>query len=142
MAAVADIVIASPRASFSLPETLFGLIPGVIFPYLAERIGVGRARSMALMGDRLEAARAAEWGLVDIVSDDIREAESLLGRRLLRQDGAAQGEFKRLLATHIIGSESYREAAVAAFSGLLSNGSAQARIARFAEGRKPWEDIP
>ena len=74
LAAVADLVLASPEASFALPEAIMGLIPAVVFPYLARRIGIPRARLMALGLRPLTADMALQWGLVDEVAADLELA--------------------------------------------------------------------
>jgi hypothetical protein len=69
MAAYAGRVIATQDAFFALPEVQMGLVPGaggsVSVP---RRIGRWRAAWMMLTGDRLPAATALRWGLVDEVT--------------------------------------------------------------------------
>jgi len=66
MAAYALRVVAAPDAFFALPEVGMGLVPGaggsVSVP---RRIGRWRAAWLMLTGDRLPAATALRWGLVD-----------------------------------------------------------------------------
>ena len=68
MAAYAGRVVAAPDAFFALPEVRMGLVPGaggsVSVP---RRIGRWRAAWLMLTGDRLPAATALRWGLVDEV---------------------------------------------------------------------------
>ena len=71
IAAAADVVIASTRAAFGLPEALFGLVPGVVMPILLERMTPQKARWLALTGHTRSASEAQQLGLVDlVVSDD------------------------------------------------------------------------
>lgn len=74
-----DIVVASTRASFGLPETSIGLIPGWRGTVaLAESIGTRRAKHAILTGERISAARAEEWGLVaSLVADGEADAAAL-----------------------------------------------------------------
>jgi Enoyl-CoA hydratase/isomerase len=69
MAAYAGRVIAAEDAFFALPEVQLGLVPGaggsVSVP---RRVGRWRAAWMMLTGDRLPAATALRWGLVDEVA--------------------------------------------------------------------------
>ena len=69
MAAYAGRVVAAEDAFFALPEVRMGLVPGaggsVSVP---RRIGRWRAAWMMLTGDRLPAATALRWGLVDEVT--------------------------------------------------------------------------
>lgn len=70
MTAFAGHVLATPQAYFALPEVGFGLVPGaggtVSIP---RRIGPHRAALLGLSGQRIDAALALEWGLVDEISD-------------------------------------------------------------------------
>ncbi len=43
LAAACDIVVATPAASFAMPEVRLGIIPAVISPYVADAIGAGNA---------------------------------------------------------------------------------------------------
>lgn len=63
-----DVVVAGQDARFLFPFTRLGLIPdGGLLHSLAQRVGVGRARSILLHADTLDAGRALDWGLVDHV---------------------------------------------------------------------------
>lgn len=61
---VADVVIASPTALFSLSETTLGLIPAQIGPFVVRRIGLFNARRLALTGARFGVDEALRVGLV------------------------------------------------------------------------------
>ena len=67
--AFAGRVIAAPSTTISLPELSLGLIPGaggtVSLPGASGGI---RTTRLALTGERLDAATALEWGLVDAIS--------------------------------------------------------------------------
>ncbi|MCU0274590.1 MAG: enoyl-CoA hydratase/isomerase family protein [Acidimicrobiales bacterium] len=59
-------VVAAPDAVFSLPEVAMGLVPGAGGTVsVARRIGRHRAARLMLTGDRIDAATALAWGLVD-----------------------------------------------------------------------------
>lgn len=74
-----DIRVASETAQFSLPEIDHGIITdgggSVITAALA---GPSRAKYMLMTGDRIDAAQALQWGLVDFLVAD----EALDGRAL------------------------------------------------------------
>ena len=69
LAAYAGRLTAAPDAFFALPEVGMGLVPGaggsVSVP---RRIGRWRSAWLALTGDRLPAATALRWGLVDEIT--------------------------------------------------------------------------
>lgn len=65
----ADLIIASETARFALPEVKVGVFPALGgTTRLAQRIGVGRAREMLLLGDEIDAETALSWGLVTRVT--------------------------------------------------------------------------
>jgi 2-(1,2-epoxy-1,2-dihydrophenyl)acetyl-CoA isomerase len=60
-----DLVIASQKASFLQAFVNIGLVPdtgGTLF--LPEKVGVARALGLAMLGEKLSAEQAAEWGLI------------------------------------------------------------------------------
>lgn len=68
MACVSDIAIAAPDCQFGLPETGLGIIPAQIAPFVVQRIGLTRARKLALTGARFNGEQALTLGLVhDVV---------------------------------------------------------------------------
>jgi 2-(1,2-epoxy-1,2-dihydrophenyl)acetyl-CoA isomerase len=77
-----------------------GLIPdGGSTAFLPARAGFARAAEMALLGERVEASRALEWGLVNrVVTDDSLVAEArALTERLAAGPTVAYANAKRLL---------------------------------------------
>lgn len=68
VALAADIRLASDKASFILAFSRVGLIPDSGTNWLLPRIiGYGRAYELAITADRLTAAKALEWGVVNRV---------------------------------------------------------------------------
>lgn len=90
-----DLVVASPRATFSLPELRFGLVPAVILPALQGRLRLQQIRRLALTGEALPCETAQAWGLVDVIADDPRTAAAGLVRKLLRARPQAVATLKR-----------------------------------------------
>lgn len=64
LVAACDIVIAADDAVFSISETRWGLMAGIILPQLADAIGVRQVRRYALTGERFDAHEARRIGLV------------------------------------------------------------------------------
>jgi len=76
--------VASENARFGLPEVGLGIIPGYGGTIrLARLVGLGRAIEMTLTGDMIDAARAADIGLVSAVhprAELLDRAKELLRR--------------------------------------------------------------
>lgn len=72
LALTADLVYARPSAYFLLAFVNIGLVPdGGSSAFVPARIGVARTTELAMLGERLPADRAAEWGLINgVVADD------------------------------------------------------------------------
>lgn len=75
-----DLRLASEGASFAFVEPKRGLFPTNGTHFLLPRlIGPGRAAEMLLSGNRVSAAEAVEWGLVNHVVPDDKLMEAALG---------------------------------------------------------------
>jgi 2-(1,2-epoxy-1,2-dihydrophenyl)acetyl-CoA isomerase len=79
-----DLIIAAESAYFSLAFVNVGLVPdGGSSLFVPSRVGIARAAELAMLGERLPAARALEWGLINRVVPDERlpeEAAELASR--------------------------------------------------------------
>jgi len=84
LAFACDLVLAAESAFFGLAFVNIGLMPdGGSTLFVPAAVGKARAMQMALVGERVEAARALEWGLVNFVHPDDRlaaEANELVER--------------------------------------------------------------
>jgi methylglutaconyl-CoA hydratase len=68
LAAACDICVASTDATFATSEVRFGLVPAVISPYVIRAIGARQAYRYFQTGERIDAVRARELGLVHEVA--------------------------------------------------------------------------
>ena len=64
IAAACDVVVAQEDALFSISETRWGLMAGIILPQLCQAIGLRQTRRYALTGERFGAHEARRLGLV------------------------------------------------------------------------------
>ena len=79
LALAADLIVAADHAEFALPESRLGLIPdsgGLL--RLSRRLPEAIAKELLFTGDRLTAADAARWGLVNQVVPRGTELEAAL----------------------------------------------------------------
>lgn len=99
LALAADIVIAGRSAYFLQAFINIGLIPDAGATWLLPRLA-GRARAMEMMmlGERIPAEKAADWGLISRVVDDADlDAEAAaLATRLAQGPTVAYGLLRRL----------------------------------------------
>jgi 2-(1,2-epoxy-1,2-dihydrophenyl)acetyl-CoA isomerase len=100
LAFAADIVIARESAYFSLAFVNIGLVPdGGSSLFVPERAGFARATAMAMLGERVPAPQALEWGLITrVVPDDAFDAEvDALAAKLANGPTRAYAGIKRQL---------------------------------------------
>ena len=68
LALCCDLIVAAESAYFLLAFVNIGLVPdGGSSLFVPSRIGMARATELAMLGERLGAARALEWGLINRV---------------------------------------------------------------------------
>ena len=134
VALAADIRIAANSATFALPETKIGTLPGWAgTKRLPQVIGAARAKQMIFSGSRIDAATAERWGLVN----EVVAREALMDRcRALASEIAANAPISVQLAKAIISGD---EAAPEAIAGALAAGTEDGRegIGAFREKRAP-----
>ena len=99
LALAADLVVAGRSAYFLQAFINIGLIPDAGATWLLPRLA-GRARAMEMMmlGERISADRAAEWGLISRVveDEDLAEEGVALATRLAEGPTIAYGLLRRL----------------------------------------------
>jgi polyketide biosynthesis enoyl-CoA hydratase PksH len=138
--AASDIVLADVAARFSLSEMLFGLYPACVLPFLVRRVGFQRAHYLTLSTQTITAARACEWGLVDVCE---APSEALLRRhlvRLRRTSKVAVERYKRYANGLVPALAEFRSRAVEGNLEVFTDAANQRAIARYLEtGVFPWE---
>jgi 2-(1,2-epoxy-1,2-dihydrophenyl)acetyl-CoA isomerase len=100
LALACDLVIAAESAYFLLAFVHIAVMPdgGATF-HLPARIGYGRAAELAMLGERLPAAKALDWGVVNAVhpDDELRAAADALADRLAALPTVAIASMKEAL---------------------------------------------
>lgn len=100
VALAADIVMAARSASFVQIFCKVGLVPDSGGTWnLPRAIGLPRAKGLAMLGDKLSAEKAEQWGMIwKCVDDDELMPEAIkLAEHLARQPTRGLAETKRLL---------------------------------------------
>ncbi|MCC7319879.1 MAG: enoyl-CoA hydratase/isomerase family protein [Rubellimicrobium sp.] len=138
LALMADIMVLGETARLGLPETNLGLIPGAGGGQrLMALIGRARAMRMVLLGEVIDAATAAGWGLGAYLAEGpALPLAQEIAARLARRAPLALGAAKRAL---IAGEEGALALAAerAAFESLLDTADKAEGIRAFRERRKP-----
>lgn len=100
LALCCDLVLAAESSYLLLAFVNIGLVPdGGSSIFVPARAGAGRAAQLAMLGERLPAPAARDWGLVDrvVADDDLRSEAEALGRRLAAGPTQAYAGIKRQL---------------------------------------------
>lgn len=87
LALCCDLILAAESAYFLLAFVNIGLVPdGGSSLFLPTRIGMARASELAMLGERLPAAKALEWGLINrVVPDEALAQEALAFARRMAE---------------------------------------------------------
>jgi 2-(1,2-epoxy-1,2-dihydrophenyl)acetyl-CoA isomerase len=106
LALCCDLILAAESSYFLLAFVNIGLVPdGGSTAMLPAMIGLARTAEMGLLGEKVPAEKAVEWGIANrLVADDRLEAESEeLLATLASGPTVAYANFKRLLNRRVYG---------------------------------------
>ncbi len=95
-----DLVVAGESSYLLLAFVNIAVMPDAgAMRFLAERVGLARAAELCMLGERLPAAKALEWGLVNrVVPDDEVHCEAMaLAQRLAAGPTLALANIKKTL---------------------------------------------
>jgi enoyl-CoA hydratase/carnithine racemase len=99
IAMMADIAVASDRASFRVPELLRGIPDATYAAALPAHVGLAMARDLLLSARRFDAAEAQRLGVISRVvpHDQLREAALEAAHQVLQTAPSARAHVKRML---------------------------------------------
>src|ERR1019366_6402498 len=99
IAMMADIAVASDRATFRVPELLRGIPDATYAAALPAHVGIVVARDLLLSARRFDAAEAQRIGLLSrvVAHDDLRSAAVEAATQVLRTAPSARVHVKRML---------------------------------------------
>jgi 2-(1,2-epoxy-1,2-dihydrophenyl)acetyl-CoA isomerase len=111
LALACDLVIASKAASFLQAFVNIGLVPdsgGTLF--LTEKLGTARAMGLAMLGEKLSAEQAANWGLIwqCVEADALEATVAALSIKLAAMPTRALAAIKKTLyaaSTHTLAQQ-------------------------------------
>ena len=140
LVATCDLAIAAESASFAIPGGKGGLFCHTPLVAVARNVGRKRALEMALTGDPISAATAADWGLINhAVPDEVLpSATADLLARATRGSVLSKATGKRSFYAQVgLDQPDAYELAVEVMSTSATTPDAQEGIAAFLEKRKP-----
>jgi methylglutaconyl-CoA hydratase len=137
--AACDVVVAAEDAMFSIAETRWGLMAGIILPQLADAIGVRQVRRYALTGERFGAAEARRIGLVHEVvpAAELESAAEKVVSQLLQNAPEANAQTKAVALDYAWGriDEPVLERLVVQHAAKRRSAEAAEGLLSFAEKR-------
>jgi cyclohexa-1,5-dienecarbonyl-CoA hydratase len=97
LAAFGDLVIATPRARFALPEITIGMFPPLASTMFPDLVGPMLALELVLTGEAITAERARDLGLVNrlVPEAQLEQATAQLLERITAQSGAVLAMAKK-----------------------------------------------
>lgn len=140
ISAASDLVYATERSQFGLPEALWGLLPCCVLPFLMRRAGFQKAYAMTLSTQPVGARQAEASRLVDEVTDDPDAAVRRLWLRVGKVDTETIRDIKRYSRSLWSLTPETEHFVLEEFRRLMSSDVVQRRISDFTTLQKlPWE---
>ncbi len=140
LVAACDLAVAAEGARFATPGVRIGLFCTTPMVEVARSVGRKRAMELLLTGDPIDAATAADWGLVNRVvpAERLDEEAAGLAARVAEASGLTLGLGKRAFYENLDpdADEAYRQASAVMCANALAR-DAQEGITAFLEKRPP-----
>ena len=136
-----DVILATEDAKFSLTETMLGIPPAQIAPFVVARVGLPTARRIMLTGARFTGVEAKTYGLVDETAGDVAGVEALeakIKRGVLKCGPGAIAATKHLiLSSRDKSGAEMMDHAANTFAACMLSDEGKEGISSFVEKRKP-----
>jgi enoyl-CoA hydratase/carnithine racemase len=140
LVATCDLAVASTEAAFAIPGGKGGLFCHTPLVAVARNVGRKRALEMAMTGDPIDAATAADWGLVNrvVAPDDLDAATLDLVRRATRGSSLSKALGKQGFYAQIdLPQEQAYAHAIELMAATSQTGDAQEGFRAFLDKRPP-----
>ncbi len=144
-ACLADITILTKGARMGMPETTLGVAPAQIAPLVVKRVGLTRARQLALTAERFDGASAYEYGVGQYLCEDA-EADATLEEvvaKVMKCGPIACAATKDImLRVGTMSPEEQARYAAERFAEMNRSGEGKEGQTAFTEKRKPrWDQV-
>ncbi len=140
LVATCDLAVAADSAGFAIPGGKGGLFCHTPLVAVARNIGRKRALEMAFTGDVVDAATAAEWGLINraVPDDQLDATVDELMARATRGSASSKALGKQAFYAQVDLDQAKAYAyAIEVMAAAATTPAAQEGIAAFLEKRKP-----
>jgi len=135
-----DLIVAAQSATLRMPFTPLGLVPEAGSSLLVPAtIGHRRASALLLLGDGIDAATAADWGLINqaVPDDQLMDTARALAARLAALPPESVRQTKMLMKTGKPDLQGRMAQEIEMFRLRVLSPEAKEAFAAFAEKRKP-----
>lgn len=145
LVAAADVSVAEEGTVFAFTEVRLGISPATIAPFVLRKLGYSQTRALFLTGERFDAARAYEIGLIHEVAaeDDLHAAAQEKVEGLLKGGPEALAATKALLRElrDVERGEEATEIMAHRIAELRTGEEGQEGLGAFLEKREPaWRE--
>lgn len=143
-ACMADITIVTRGARMGMPETRLGIAPAQIAPFVVKRVGLARARQLALTASRFGGQEAHAYGIAQYICGDSEldeMVEEVAAQVMACAPGASSATKEILLAVGTMTDDEMAGFAAERFAALSRGPEGREGQSAFAEKRAPvWAD--
>ena len=140
LSCIADVVVTTADARYSLTEVTLGIPPAQITPVVMKRIGASQARRLLLTAARFDGTEAGRLGFAHFVVDDAEaldvKAEEILSQARKGAPGAIASTKEIINAVDRLQGDDLVMFAAERFADCLLGDEAKEGLAAFAEKRQ------
>ena len=150
--ATCDIAVSLESTKFAFSEVNLGIMPSVISPYVIPKIGFSNATRYFLTGERFDAHKAKEIGLIHELAASPKELDQKVSdivNQLLASSPAAMSQIKVLLEMNRSANvQELRDYCIKAIANIRTTTEGREGLNAFLEKRSaawklaPWSRLP
>ena len=141
LSCIADVVVTTADARYSLTEVTLGIPPAQITPVVIKRIGASEARRLLLTAQRFDGTEAGRLGFAHFVVDDAAaldaKAAEVIGQARKGAPGAVALTKRIINATAQLDGDELVQFAAERFADAMLGDEGREGMTAFAEKRQP-----
>jgi len=141
LSCIADVVLTTASARFSLTEVTLGIPPAQITPVVIRRIGASQARRLLLTAQRFDGTEAGRLGFAHFVVEDTEALDARAAEIIAQARKGAPGAIaltKQIIAaTDTLQADALVQFAAERFADAMLGDEGREGMTAFAEKRPP-----